>query len=57
MSATAKAIEARHQEELKFLQSLRKDLPKRLAKLAHTKKPPRWPFGEGLPLHHMPKAR
>jgi hypothetical protein len=57
MSATAKAIEARHQEELKFLQSLSGDLPKRLGKLAHTKKPPRWPFGEGLPLHHMPKTR
>jgi hypothetical protein len=47
MSATAKAIEARHQEELKFLQSLSGDLPERLAKLARKKKPSRWPFGEG----------
>jgi hypothetical protein len=48
MSATAKAIEARHQEELKFLQSLSRDLPERLAKLARTKKPFRRSLGEGL---------
>jgi hypothetical protein len=43
MSSTAKAIEALHQEDIKFLQSLSGDLKKRLPKLVRTRRALRWP--------------